>query len=167
MTPALIAYKERPDTPDTNSFAGTCAIGGLLIQQTTTAWELVIQLSIKVHSMVPQWAGVIGLLLPSQFACYSYEPWVKPCISPRVHFGELSHLQANHGIMVNDADVVCQIAIDFQAHIESLKTIAHCRWVCSNVSSLCVHEQCVGTIGLHLFGRCSVNISTSSVTCIS
>lgn len=26
--------------------------------------------------------------------------------------------------MVNDADVVCQIAIDFQAHIESLKTIA-------------------------------------------
>ena len=26
---------------------------------------------------------------------------------------------------------------------------------------------CVGTIGLHLFGRCLGNISTSSVTCIS
>ena len=34
------------------------------------------------------------------------------------------NLQANDGIMVNDADIVCQIAIDFQAHIESLKTIA-------------------------------------------
>ena len=65
--------------------------------------------------------------------------------------------------MVNDGDVVCQIAIDFQAHIESLKTIAD-EYV--RMLALFVSMNRVGTIGLHLFGRCSVNISTSSVTCI-
>ena len=84
--------------------------------------------------------------------------------------------------MVNDADVVCQIAIDFQAHIESLKTAEdeYVRMLALFVSMTNDFAEfieayraripllpCVGTSGLHLFGRCLGNISTSSVTCIS
>ena len=141
MTPALIAYKER------QVFCQILTLMSISNRRELCHWRL-------INTSNYYGLGISNTVInQSTFYGTTYEPWVKPCISPRVHFGELSHLQANHGIMVNDADVVCQIAIDFQAHIESLKTIAHCRWVCSNVSSLSMNGVWVPTIGLHLFGR--------------